>query len=88
MELYVAEIGGEAILAFRAEDDDEAYESVHDELFWGLLRADGKTVLWDGESEISVRRASADEYDRWNEISEPDDHFIFLIPVRTTRRAD
>ena len=86
MELYVTEIGGEAILAFRAEDDDEAYESVHDELFWGLLRADGKTVLWDG-AEIRTRRANAHEYDRWNEISEPGDDFIFLIPVRTTPRG-
>jgi hypothetical protein len=64
MKTYVAEIGGQAIIAFRAEDDDEAFDIVNEENgglqlglngYVGLLRADGK-VLWDGESEITARR--------------------------------
>jgi hypothetical protein len=73
METYVAEIDGQAIIAFRAEDDDEAYDIVNEENggiqlglngFSGLLRADGK-VLWDGESAIIARRATEDEHKQW-----------------------
>jgi hypothetical protein len=56
MQTYVAEINGEAILAFRAEDDEAARRIVCEEGSGfqvvvrgcsGLLRADGR-ALWDG----------------------------------------
>jgi hypothetical protein len=71
IKTYVAEINGEAIIAFRAEDDDHANAIVNDEDgglrsghngLSGLLRADG-SVLWDGETEIKARRATDAEHD-------------------------
>jgi len=59
MKTYVARIGGKAVLAFRAEDDDEARAMIEDE--GGSMRSDlsalaemdGKS-LWDGKSAIEV----------------------------------
>src|SRR5215510_14892589 len=76
MRTYVAEINGEAIIAFRAEDDDVAYEEVHgsgseeDGLKAALLeyeRADG-AYIWNGQDDIGVRPASDAEHDRWQEV--------------------
>jgi hypothetical protein len=73
MKTYVAEINGEAIMAFRAEDDDAAFGIVNEEnggLQLGLydaLREDG-SPLWDGESTISSRLATAAEHDEWRKI--------------------
>lgn len=73
MKTYVAVIDGEAIMAFRAEDDDHAYDLAYEDDgglqlglngFSGLLRADGR-VLWDEVSEITVRRATKEEHARW-----------------------
>jgi hypothetical protein len=73
LKTYVAEINGEAIIAFRAEDDDDAYAIVNEENgglqlglsgFSGMLRADGR-VLWDGEAEIKARPATEAEHERW-----------------------
>jgi hypothetical protein len=73
MKTYVAEINGEAILAFRAEDDSDAYAIVNEENgglqlglngYSGLRHADGR-VLWDDEAEIKARLATDDEHDRW-----------------------
>jgi hypothetical protein len=73
MKTFVAEINGEAVIAFRAEDHEEAVAIVNEENgglqlglngYSGLLRADGKP-LWDGESEITARRATEDEHKRW-----------------------
>ncbi len=72
-QTYVAEINGEAVLAFRAEDDDDAYCQVNEENgdvqlglngFVGVLRADGG-VLWDGETEIIARPATEAEHQQW-----------------------
>jgi hypothetical protein len=73
MKTYVAEINGEAVMAFRAEDDDDAYCQVNEENggvqlglngFVGVLRADGG-VLWDGETPIETRLATQAEHERW-----------------------
>jgi hypothetical protein len=73
MNTYVVEINGEAIVAFRAEDDDAAFGIVNDEngglqlSLYDVLRADGKP-LWDGESTISSRPATAAEHDEWLKV--------------------
>jgi hypothetical protein len=73
MKTYVAEINGEAIIAFRAKDDDGAYAIVNEtdgglqlglNGFSGMLRADG-SVLWDDETEIKSRRATDEEHAKW-----------------------
>jgi hypothetical protein len=75
METYVAEINGEAVMAFRAEDDDHAYDIVNEKDgglqlglngHSGLLRADGN-VLWDEKTEIKARRATEAEHQEWLE---------------------
>src|SRR5262249_22217790 len=75
MKTYVAEINGEAILAFRAMDDDDAHDMVNDEdseLRQSLdessrvVREDG-SPLWDGKSEIIARPATQVEDKSWHE---------------------
>jgi hypothetical protein len=77
MKTFVAVIGGEAIMAFRAEDEEEAYAKVQDENEGiclglnggtGVLRADGRP-LWDGEAPIAVRPASDAEHEVWRRTS-------------------
>jgi hypothetical protein len=77
MKTYVAEINGEAIIAFRAEDDDDAYAIVNEEDgglqaglngFSGLVREDG-LPLWGEQSEIKSRRATDEEHQRWLKVS-------------------
>jgi hypothetical protein len=97
MKTYVVEINGEAVVAFRAEDDGAALGIVNEEnggLQLGLfdvLRADGKP-LWDGESTISSRPATAAEHDEWLNVRNAeigtaadgdglDDFNVYLIPV-------
>ena len=73
METFVVEIAGEPVMAFRAEDHDEAQELVHgDDSERGgvkttLLeyeREDGQP-LWDGASELTVRAATGEEHHEW-----------------------
>jgi hypothetical protein len=70
VKTYVAEIKGEAVVAFRAENDDMAYEIVNekdDGMQLGLsgsLSADG-SPLWDKKSEITARPATEAEQDLW-----------------------
>jgi hypothetical protein len=103
MKTYVAEIKGEAILAFRAEDDDDAQEVVHEDNgglqlglngFSGLLRADGR-ALWDGTSPIKWRLASSEEHEIWRkssranaETAERDDWNVYLVPVMSVDEDD
>jgi hypothetical protein len=94
---YVAEIGGEAILVFRAEDDEAAQRIICEEDggfqlvvrgFSGLLRADGR-VLWDGTSLIRYRLASPQEHEQWlvvrnlrtESTDDPNDWVAYLVPV-------
>jgi hypothetical protein len=73
MKTYVAEINGEAVMAFRAIDDDDAHDLASDEdgdlqlslnESSGVVREDG-SPLWDGKSEIKVRRATEAEDQDW-----------------------
>jgi hypothetical protein len=73
MRTYVAEIDGEALIAFRAEGDNDAYHIVNQTNgdlqlslngFSGLVRVDGNP-LWDGQTEIKVRPATDDEHEIW-----------------------
>jgi hypothetical protein len=67
------EINGEAVVAFRASDQEDARAKTNDEDgdlqqrlndSSGFVRADGST-LWDGRSEISVRPATEAEDESW-----------------------
>jgi len=73
MKTYVAEINGEAVVAFRAMDDDDAHDMVSDDEgdlqeslneSSGIVRADG-SPLWDGKSEIIARPATEAEDESW-----------------------
>jgi len=73
MRTYVAEIDGEALIAFRAESDNDAYHIVNETNgdlqlglngFSGVVRVDGNP-LWDGETEIKVRPATEGEDKIW-----------------------
>jgi hypothetical protein len=76
VKTYVAEIKGEAVVAFRAENDDMAYEIVNekdDGMQLGLsesLSADG-SPLWDEKSEITARPATEDRRGRREELAAP-----------------
>jgi hypothetical protein len=72
MKTYVAIIGGKAVLAFRAEDDDEARAIIDDDE--GSMRSDLKVLvdtdgkpLWDGKSVIQVREATAAQHAEWEQ---------------------
>jgi hypothetical protein len=73
MKTYVAEINGEAVVAFRASDEEDARAKINDEGgdlqqclndSSGFVRADG-SALWDGRSEIGVRPAMEAEDESW-----------------------
>jgi hypothetical protein len=73
MKTYVAEINSEAVMAFRAADDDDANDMVSNEdgelqeslnEDSGVVRADG-SPLWDGKSEIIARPATEAEDENW-----------------------
>jgi hypothetical protein len=72
MKTYVASIGGKAVLAFRAEDDDQARAIIDDQD--GSMRSDLKVLvdtdgkpLWDGKSTIEVREATAAQHAEWEQ---------------------
>jgi hypothetical protein len=72
MKTYVACIGEEAVLAFRAENDDDAHAMIDDEE--GSIRSDLKVLvdidekpLWDGKSTLQVREATAAQHAEWEE---------------------
>jgi hypothetical protein len=65
--IYTLEIGGTAILTFGAASMREAMSLRHE----GWLQADLRearsqgTPLWDGEAKITIRRATADQAQRY-----------------------
>src|SRR5271167_2853699 len=72
MKTYVACIGEEAVLAFRAENDDDAHAMIDDEE--GSIRSDLKVLvdtdekpLWDGKSALLVREATAAQHAEWEQ---------------------
>jgi hypothetical protein len=73
MRTYVAEVNGEALIAFRAEGDNDAYHIVNETNgdlqlglngFNGVVGVDGNP-LWDGATEIKVRQATDSEDKIW-----------------------
>lgn len=94
MTIYVAEIGGRAIVAFAAEDRVQAEMTVDEEWFLEdilVLKSDGKP-LWDGESELHLREAFDEEADKWRHAQAEalaegdidgadDDHLVYLVSV-------
>jgi hypothetical protein len=97
VKTYVAEIDGDAILAFRAENDDAAERIIGEEDggfqivvrgYSGLLRADGRP-LWDGTSPIRYRLALPQEHELWLTLrsarsgsrDDPNDWVVYLVPV-------
>jgi hypothetical protein len=72
MKTYVAYVGEEAVLAFRAENDDEARTMIDDKE--GSIRSDLKALvgtdekpLWDGKSAIHMREATAAQNAEWEQ---------------------
>src|SRR5580700_4872664 len=72
MKTYVASINGTAVLAFRAEDNDQARSIVENDAgsmrsdLKALVGADGKP-LWDGKSAIEAREATAAQHAEWEQ---------------------
>jgi hypothetical protein len=70
MQTYVASIGGTPIMAFRAEDDDQARAIMEEHNMRSdlhtLVGADGKP-LWDGKSDIQVEEASPAQQADWEQ---------------------
>jgi hypothetical protein len=72
MKTYVAIIDGNAVLAFRSEDDDQARAIVDDPEgsmrsdLQSLVGADGKP-LWDGQSAIQAREATPAQHTEWQQ---------------------
>ena len=72
MNTYVVSIGGQAVIAFRAEGDEEAREMIDDRE--GNLRSDLKALvgtdgkpLWDGKSAIHLTEATAAQHAEWEQ---------------------
>ena len=72
MKTYVAFVGEKAVLAFRAEDDDQAHAMIDDEE--GSIRSDlkvlvgtGEKPLWDGKSAIVMKEATAAQHAEWEQ---------------------
>jgi hypothetical protein len=67
MPVYVVEIEGAGIAAFRADNGSDAERFVGDRLFRDdlMVLATDCRPLWDGVAEIKVREARADEQSRW-----------------------
>jgi hypothetical protein len=67
MTVYVADIKGRGVAAFRADSGADAERLVHDRVFRDDLMAlaSGGLPLWDGVSDIQVRQARPDEEARW-----------------------
>lgn len=69
MAVFVAELQGEAVAIFNAEDDDDAREYIRDETFQEdllTLERGGKRV-WDGAVPVGVRSALKEEENLWQE---------------------
>ena len=103
METYVLEVAGEPVMAFRAEDEEEAQELVHGEESENGIKTtlleylrEGGQPLWDGVSELTVRSATAEEHQEWQTSrddaieagDDPDGFDAFLIPIIDPQEED
>ena len=72
MRTYVVIAGRQAVLAFRAQDDDQAQAMIDDPEdsmrsdLKALVGRDGKP-LWDGKSSITVREATSAQHAEWEQ---------------------
>jgi hypothetical protein len=95
MAVYVAEIGGKAVLAFGAKDEFAAKRFVEGEWLGSDLMVyesqDG-TLPWDGKTKITVREAQDAERAEWRESrdeapageegSDANGLLVYLMPIR------
>ena len=96
MAVYVAEIGGKAVLAFGAENEFAAKRFVEGEWLRSDLMVyesqDG-TLPWDGKTEITVREAQDAERAEWRksrdegpvgeeEGLDANGLLVYLMPIR------
>jgi hypothetical protein len=100
MQTYVAEIDGKAIFAFRAADDAcaQAWLDIHAVMRHRLERLEsGGRRIWNGQAQITARRANAAEAKIWSElrdeiadadqIEESDNITVWLIPTSDDSRT-
>ena len=85
MTVYVAEISGRGIAAFNAANDIEAEAHLADKAFLRdliVLQNQGRS-LWDGVSQIRMRKSSPEEAETWQagKTSDDENPFVFLVPV-------
>ena len=70
MQTYVATIGGTAMMAFRAENEDQARATIKERNMRAdlhtLVGPDGKS-LRDGKSDIQVREATPAQHTEWEQ---------------------
>jgi hypothetical protein len=99
MQTYVAEIDGRAIFAFRAADDAnaQAWLDIHAVMRHTLetLHSGGRRI-WNGQAQITARKASAREAKIWKKLSvgvsgadpfeDADSVTVWLIPTSDDRR--
>jgi hypothetical protein len=67
MTVYVAEIKGRGVAAFRAESGFDAERLVRNRVFCDdlMVLTTGGLPLWDGVTQIQVRQARPDEEAKW-----------------------
>jgi hypothetical protein len=96
MAVYVAEIGGKAVLAFGAEDERAAKRFV--EGVWlgsdlMVYESQDGTLPWDGKTKITVREAQGAERAEWRKSrdeapageedgTDANGLLVYLMPVR------
>jgi hypothetical protein len=101
MTVYVAEIKGRGIAAFRAENGFDAERLVRDRVFCDdlmVLTTDGLPI-WDGATQIQVRQARPDEEAKWRAShakairhgdieSDEDAWIVFLVSLNDPTRRN
>jgi hypothetical protein len=101
MTVYVAEIKGRGIAAFRAENGFDAERLVRDRVFCDdlmVLTTDGLPI-WDGATQIQVRQARPDEEAKWRAShakairhgdieSDEDAWIVFLVSLNDPARRN
>jgi hypothetical protein len=99
--IFVAEINGQAIVAFSQPTEDDALAWANDKSFRSdliVLEGEDGHPLWDGLAEIYVRKANPEEADRWNtsyarakqhsDTEDETDWVIYLVPISEPREDD
>jgi hypothetical protein len=100
MSIWTLDIAGTAVVVIGDIEREDAQDLISDDAFQDDLMAfesDG-VALWDGETELVIREASADEEQIWKESraeAESEDDFeedeasvVFLVPVSDPDEED